>query len=80
MADVPIRLDAYLPPPDKDNRSRRGRIALAMCEFQIADEEQASSNESGENSHERYKQRHVIDLKFEGAFGQAGEKRHGLER
>jgi hypothetical protein len=24
--------------------------------------------------------RHVIDLKFEGAFGQAGEKRHGLER
>lgn len=57
VADVPIRLDAYLPPPDKDNRARKGRIALAMCEFQIADEEQAASNEQGDNSHERYKQR-----------------------
>ncbi len=57
VADVPIRLDAYLPAPDKDNRSRKGRIALAMCEFQIADEEQAAANELGENSHERYKQR-----------------------
>ena len=57
VADVPIRLDAYLPPPDKDNRARKGRIALAMCEFQIADEEQANANEQGENSHERYKQR-----------------------
>ena len=57
VADVPIRLDAYLPAPDKDNLSRKGRIALAMCEFQIADEEQANANESGENSHERYKQR-----------------------
>jgi uncharacterized protein (TIGR04552 family) len=57
VADVPIRLDAYLPAPDKDNRSRKGRIALAMCEFQIADEEQAAANEAGENSHEHYKQR-----------------------
>jgi uncharacterized protein (TIGR04552 family) len=57
VADVPIRLDAYLPAPEKDNRSRKGRIALAMCEFQIADEAQAAANESGENSHERYKQR-----------------------
>lgn len=57
VADVPIRLDAYLPAPDKDTRNRKGRIALALCEFQIADEEQAHANESGENSHERYKQR-----------------------
>ncbi len=57
VADVPIRLDAYLPPPEKDNRSRKGRIALATVEFQIADEEQATANEAGENSHERYKQR-----------------------
>ncbi len=57
VADVPIRLDAYLPAPEKDQRPRKGRIALAMCEFQIADEQQANQNESGENSHERYKQR-----------------------
>ena len=57
VADVPIRLDAYLPAPDKDTRSRKGRIALAMCEFQIADEQQATANELGENSHESYKHR-----------------------
>ncbi|MER2566391.1 MAG: TIGR04552 family protein [Myxococcaceae bacterium] len=57
VADVPIRLDAYLPPPEYDDRSRRGRITLATCEFQIADEKQAFENEKGENSHERYKQR-----------------------
>jgi uncharacterized protein (TIGR04552 family) len=57
VADVPIRLDAYLPPPEKDTRGRKGRISLAMCEFQISDEAQASVNEVGENSHERYKHR-----------------------
>lgn len=57
VADVPIRLDAYLPPPEKDPRPRKGRIALALCEFQICDEAQAALNEQGENSHERYKQR-----------------------
>lgn len=57
VADVPIRLDAYLPPPAQDGRSRKGRIALALCEFQIADEETALLNEAGENSHERYKER-----------------------
>ncbi len=57
VADVPIRLDAYLPPPEKDLRPRKGRIALALCEFQICDEAQAVVNEHGENSHERYKQR-----------------------
>jgi hypothetical protein len=57
VADVPIRLDAYLPPPDKDPRPRKGRIALALCEFQICDEAQAALNEQGENSHERYKSR-----------------------
>jgi uncharacterized protein (TIGR04552 family) len=57
VADVPIRLDTFLPVPEKDNRSRKGRIALALCEFQIADEQQAEANEHGENSHERYKHR-----------------------
>ena len=57
VADVPIRLDAFLPSPEKDDRPRKGRIALALCEFQICDEEQAVTNEQGENSHDRYKQR-----------------------
>jgi len=57
VADVPLRLDAYLPPPHLDDRERKGRITLATCEFQIADEQTALQNEKGENSHERYKQR-----------------------
>lgn len=57
VADVPLRLDAHLPPPEKDDRPRKGRIALALCEFQIADLKTAEANEQGENSHDRYKQR-----------------------
>ena len=57
VADVPLRLDAFLPPPEDDNRERKCRIALATCEFQIADQKTAVENEKGENSHERYKQR-----------------------
>lgn len=57
VADVPIRLDAFLPPPEQDDRARKGRMTLATCEFQIADEKTAIENEKGENSHERYKQR-----------------------
>lgn len=57
VADVPLRLDAFLPPPEQDDRERQGRITLATCEFQIADRKTSEENEKGENSHERYKQR-----------------------
>jgi uncharacterized protein (TIGR04552 family) len=57
VADVPMRLDTFLPPPDLDDRVRKGRITLATCEFQIADEKTANENEKGENSHDHYKQR-----------------------
>jgi uncharacterized protein (TIGR04552 family) len=57
VVDVPIRLDAYLPPPEQDYRPRKGRIGFALVEFQISDEETAHANERGENSHERYKLR-----------------------
>ncbi len=57
VADVPVRLDAFLPPPETDDRERKGRISLATCEFQIADQKTAIENERGENSHERYKER-----------------------
>jgi uncharacterized protein (TIGR04552 family) len=57
VADVPVRLDQFLPPPELDDRPRKGRITLATCEFQIADEKTALENERGENSHEKYKQR-----------------------
>jgi uncharacterized protein (TIGR04552 family) len=64
VADVPLRLDPFLPPPELDDRARKCRITLATCEFQIADEKTALENERGENSHERYKSRQrVVVLK-----------------
>ncbi len=57
VADVPLRLDAFLPPVDQDQRERKCRVTLATCEFQISDEKTAAENEKGENNHERYKQR-----------------------
>jgi len=57
VADVPIRLDAFLPPPEHDNRARKSRIGFALAEFQIVDQQTAIQNEQGENSHDSYKAR-----------------------
>lgn len=57
VADVPARLDRYLPPPGQDTRSRKNRIGFLPVEFQIVDADTALRNEQGENSHERYKER-----------------------
>jgi len=59
VVDVPIRLDAYLPALKKGDRPRN-RIAFMLCEFQIMDELTALQNDSGENSHERYKNRQKL--------------------
>jgi len=60
VVDVPLRLDAYLPPPEQDRRPRKGRIGFTLVEFQLVDEETASLNETGDNSHERYKKRQKL--------------------
>jgi uncharacterized protein (TIGR04552 family) len=62
VANVPLRVDAYLPPPERDRRPRPGRIVFALVEFQIVDEETAVKNEEGENSHERYKKRQKLQV------------------
>lgn len=60
VVDIPLRLDAYLPPPDQDRRPRKGRIGFLLCEFQIVDEETARQNEAGDNAHDRYKKRQKL--------------------
>lgn len=60
VVDIPIRLDAWLPPPAEDHRDRKNRIGFGLVEFQIVDQETALLNEEGENSHERYKQRQKL--------------------
>ena len=60
VVDVPVRLDAYLPPPNQDRRPRKGRIGFLLVEFQIVDEKTARENEARENSHDRYKKRQKL--------------------
>ncbi|HWV37827.1 MAG TPA: TIGR04552 family protein [Vulgatibacter sp.] len=58
IADVPVRLDEHLCMIEGARRiPARPEIAFAPVEFQIVDEATARSNETGENSHERYKRR-----------------------
>ncbi len=57
VVDIPVRMDAYLPPPEADTRKRKGRILISLVEFQIVDAETARINERGENAHEAYKRR-----------------------
>lgn len=57
VVDMPVRMDAYLPAPEADERQRKGRIIIALVEFQIVDEETAKLNEQGDNAHAAYKRR-----------------------
>nr|WP_047862108.1 TIGR04552 family protein [Archangium gephyra] len=57
VVDVPVRMDAYLPPPAEDTRERKNRTVFTLVEFQIMDEETARQNEEGENAHKLYKRR-----------------------
>ncbi|MBJ6762137.1 TIGR04552 family protein [Myxococcaceae bacterium JPH2] len=57
VVDLPLRMDAYLPPPAEDVRDRKGRIVFSLVEFQMMDERTAKENEQGENAHENYKRR-----------------------
>jgi uncharacterized protein (TIGR04552 family) len=62
IVDVPIRLDAYLPPKPRDGRERKGRIGFSLVEFQIVDRKTAEKNEQGENAHARYKHRQKLKV------------------
>jgi uncharacterized protein (TIGR04552 family) len=57
VVDMPLRLDAFLPPPEEDVRDRKGRITFTLVEFQILDERTAATNEHGDSAHVRYKHR-----------------------
>lgn len=57
VVDVPVRMDAYLPPPERDRRPRKGRVVFTSVEFQIVDVETARLNEAGQNAHALYKRR-----------------------
>ncbi len=57
VTDVPVRVPPHLmelAPPGLDNL---GPVVYVLCEFQLLDAESEAVNETGEASHDRYKQR-----------------------
>jgi uncharacterized protein (TIGR04552 family) len=57
VTDVPVRVPTHLmelAPPGSENL---GPIVYMLCEFQVLDAESEAANETGEASHDAYKQR-----------------------
>src|SRR5262252_4115136 len=64
VSDLPVRIDKYLcRRPDDPMFSEYGTIVFVLTEFQIIDVRTAENNESGENSHEKYKDRQAARVK-----------------
>jgi uncharacterized protein (TIGR04552 family) len=60
VADLPVRIDKHLGlSPDDPLFTDAGVVVFVLTEFQIVDMQTAQSNEQGENSHDRYKERQV---------------------
>jgi uncharacterized protein (TIGR04552 family) len=64
VSDLPVRIDKYLcRRPDDPMFSEYGTIVFVLTEFQIIDARTAENNESGENSHDKYKDRQAARVK-----------------
>jgi uncharacterized protein (TIGR04552 family) len=64
VADLPVRIDKFLcRTPDDPLFAENGAVVFVLTEFQIVDARTADQNESGENSHDRYKQRQAARVK-----------------
>jgi uncharacterized protein (TIGR04552 family) len=64
VSDLPVRIDKYLcRRPDDPMFAEYGTIVFVLTEFQIIDARTAENNESGENSHDKYKERQAARVK-----------------
>ncbi len=57
VTDVPVRLPAHTVELAPEGWQSLGPIVFMLCEFQLLDVETESNNESGQASHDAYKQR-----------------------
>src|SRR5262249_18341089 len=57
VADLPVRVDNFISRIADPGYLEHGPIVFVLTEFQVVDARTAHDNESGENSHEKYKER-----------------------
>ena len=76
VSDLPVRIDKYLcRRPDDPIFAEYGTIVFVLTEFQIVDARTAENNESGENSHDNYKERQAVRVKARLMHGMKDERR-----
>lgn len=59
IVDMPVRIDATALATRREDDEDLGRTVFAHVELQVCDETTLAANESGENSHVRYKKRQL---------------------
>jgi uncharacterized protein (TIGR04552 family) len=57
IGDMPVRLDEFLCNVGDPTGEDYGQIVFVLTEFQLLDRKTAEANETGENSHDKYKER-----------------------
>src|SRR5262249_60379806 len=57
VADLPVRLDSFVCRAGDPLYGDYGQVVFVLTEFQVVDQATAVTNEQGENSHLRYKER-----------------------
>ena len=57
VADLPVRIDSFVCRAGDPLYGDYGQIVFVLTEFQIVDQAISITNEQGENSHQRYKER-----------------------
>jgi uncharacterized protein (TIGR04552 family) len=77
VADLPVRLDDFLCRVGDPASAEFGAIVFVLTEFQVVDQKTAQGNETGENSHEKYKERQRARVKQRLLRGMAALERPG---
>ncbi len=63
VTDLPVRVDNFMSRIADPGYVEHGPIVFVLTEFQVVDARTAHENESGENSHEKYKERQHARVK-----------------
>jgi uncharacterized protein (TIGR04552 family) len=63
VADLPVRVDDFIARIGDPDYEETGAVVFVLTEFQVVDARTAHDNETGENSHEKYKERQHARVK-----------------